>query len=155
MNKPSLTLLLALMAKSIAETCFVATLALAFFFKVFPPYFHGWGEATPTAIAGWVVDDGNPWERVRVQLYIDGNFVADGIANLSRRDVQDVGWSKDEWHGFAFAVPPLNRGFHEARVYALHTPINSPFQTQQLVGNSIFFTVDKTGTLTEIAQKTP
>jgi hypothetical protein len=155
MEKRKLTLFHTLVAKSIAETFFVAILALAFFFTAFPPYFRGWGEATPRAITGWVINGSKPWERVRVQLYIDGDFVADGIANLSRPDVQKAGWSKDQWHGFAFAAPPLSLGTHEARVYAIHSAGKSRHLTQQLVGDSMLFNVDEKGRLTEISRETP
>lgn len=152
MEKARLTLFHTLIAKSIAETCFVGILALMFFFSVFPPYFHGWGEATPTAIAGWVVDDNAPWERVRVQLYIDGHFVVNGIANLSRPDVLEAGWSKDEWHGFAFVLPRFSAGVHEARVYATTSRVKGFYQTQQLVGDAILFAVDETGKLTDLSK---
>jgi len=155
MEKTRLTLFHTLIAKSIAETCFVGILALVFFFSVFPPYFHGWGEATPTAIAGWVVDDNAPWERIRVQLYIDGHFVANGIANLSRPDVLEAGWSKDEWHGFAFVLPSMSAGVHEARVYATTGRVKGSHQTQQLVGDSILFAVDETGKLTDLTHSKP
>jgi hypothetical protein len=155
MENAKLTLFHTLIAKSIAETCFVAVLALSFFFTAFPPYFRGWVEATPEAIAGWIVNDRKPFEHVRVQLYIDGNFVADGIANQSRPDVQKAGWSKDQWHGFVFAVQPLRFGTHEARVYALVSTGKSPNQTQQLVGDPMHFTVDERGRLTEIPRETP
>jgi hypothetical protein len=151
MERARLTLFHTLIAKSLAETCFVGILALGFFVTVFPPHLRGWGEAAPTAIAGWVVDDGAPWERVGVQLYIDGHFVANGVANLSRRDVLEAGMSKDEWHGFAFALPSLGVGTHEARVYADHAGTKGSHKTQQLVGNAILFSVDKTGNLTDLS----
>ena len=155
MERARLTLFHTLIAKSLAETCFVGILALGFFVTVFPPHLRGWGEAAPTAIAGWVVDDSAPWERVGVQLYIDGHFVANGVANLSRRDVLEAGMSKDEWHGFAFALPSLGVGTHEARVYANHTGTKGSHKTQQLVGNAILFSVDKTGNVTDLSLAKP
>ena len=110
----------ALIAKSLAETILVGTLAVAFYLSAFPPTFHGWGEAWPHGIAGWVVNQAEPWERVEVQLFIDGKFVADSVASQSRPDVVVAGWARDEWHGYSFAAPPLSAGPHEARVYALH-----------------------------------
>lgn len=155
MERARLTLFHTLIAKSLAETCFVGILALGFFFTVFPPHLRGWGEAVPKAIAGWVVDDSAPWERVEVQLYIDGHFAANGVANLARRDVLEAGMSQDEWHGFAFALPSLDVGTHEARVYANHTGTKGPHKTQQLVGNAILFSVDKTGNVTDLSLTRP
>ena len=128
-----------LIAKSIIETIFVGTLALVVYVKLFPPTFHGWGEAVPASqsIAGWVVNDADPWGRVEVQLFVDGNFVGTQVAQLSRPDVMAAGWAKDEWHGYEFVVMGLSEGMHEARVYALHR--NGNRYTLQLLGNPITF----------------
>jgi hypothetical protein len=141
----------ALIAKSIAETLLVATLAVAFYFVTFPPYFHGWGELTPTAVSGWVVNQSAPSEPVVVQLFIDGTFVASGTANLPRPDVVEAGWSQDEWHGYSFAAPQLALGPHQAEVYALHASGGGLRQTLQLVGDPIGFVVDDSGTLSGVS----
>src|SRR5215213_8101154 len=111
-----------LIAKSIMETILVGTIAVVVYLQAFPPTFHGWGEAVAESqsISGWVVDDGNPWRRVEVQLFIDGKLVGTQVAHLSRPDVMAAGWGKDEWHGYNFVVNGLVAGTHEARVYALH-----------------------------------
>ena len=140
----------ALIAKSIAETILVAALAVGFYFTAFPPYFHGWGEASPHAISGWVVNQHVPWDRVEVQLFIDGKFVATGTANLSRPDVVAAGWAKDEWHGYSLAVPSLAPGVHEARVYALHASGYGIRQTLQLVGDPSPLRVDESGALHDL-----
>ena len=145
----------ALIAKSIAETILVATLAVAFYFTTFPPYFHGWGEATSHAISGWVVNQSSPSERVEVQLFIDEKFVANGTADLPRPDVVAAGWSKDERHGYTFEVAPLASGVHEARVYARHSSGRSVRQTLQLVGDPITFEVAENGTLRELSKRMP
>lgn len=150
MNKARLKLLYTLIAKSLADTLFVGTLALVFYFTAFPPHFYGSGEARSDGIGGWVVDDGRPWERVRVQLFVDGKFVADGVANISRQDVLAAGRAKDEWHGYAFKPPAINPGIHEARVYAIHESQDGLRQTLQLVGNPILFELDDKGILTEV-----
>jgi len=150
MNKARLRLLYTLIAKSLADTLFVGALALVFYFTAFPPNFYGWGEARFDGIAGWVVDDSRPWERVRVQLFVDGKFVADGVANISRPDVLAAGWAKDEWHGYAFKPIGINPGLHEARVYAIHASKDGLRQTLQLVGNPILFELDDKGILTEV-----
>jgi hypothetical protein len=153
MDKSGLKLFHILIAKSIVETLFVSILAVAFFFGTFPPYFHGWGEATPDAIAGWAVNNAAPWERVKVQLFIDGHFVASGVANLSRPDVMKAGWSRDEWHGYAFTVPTLTVGIHEASVYAIHESAGSKQKSLLLLGYPIRFAIDENGKLTDLVKR--
>jgi hypothetical protein len=136
-----------LIAKSIAETLLVATIAVFFYLTLFPPYFRGWGEATEHEIAGWAVNEAAPLERVEVQLFIDGKLVAGGLANHSRPDVLAAGWSTDEWHGYSFAVPPMATGEHVAQIYALHSNRDGTRRTLQLLGDSIRFRADEDGTL--------
>jgi hypothetical protein len=132
----------ALIAKSLAETILVGALAIGFYLSAFPPSFHGWGEATPHAISGWVVNARAPTERLSVQLFIDGIFVASSTANQSRPDIVVVGWAKDEWHGYTFDAPSVKAGRHTARVYALHASGGGMRQTLLLVGDPILFDVD-------------
>ncbi|MDQ2937189.1 MAG: hypothetical protein M3R67_06745 [Acidobacteriota bacterium] len=145
MKTPSTSLVHVLVGKSIVETLLVGALAVFTFLNVFPPYFHGWSELADTRIAGWVVNNASPWERVEVQLFIDGRFVADEIANESRPDVLAAGWSRDEWHGYAFPISSLNPGSHEARVYALHDSGGNLRKSLQLVGDPIRFAVETNG----------
>lgn len=128
-----------LIAKSILETIFVGTLAVVVYVKLFPPTFHGWGEAVveTQTISGWAVDDVNPWRRVEVQLFVDGKFMGTQVAQSARPDVVAAGWAKDEWHGYNFVVTGLSDGMHEARVYALHQ--SGKQYTLQLLGDPIRF----------------
>ena len=145
-----------LIAKSIAEAAFIAVLALVFYFTAFPPFYRGWGEATADArIAGWAVNEAAPWNRVEVYLFIDGNFVARGVANLSRPDVSASGYAKDEWHGYVFDLPPLEKGEHEARIYAIHESAEGARRTLQLLGNPIPFRLetDATGSRRVVTNK--
>jgi len=130
-----------LIAKSILETVLVGTIAVVVYLNAFPPAFHGWGEAVAgtKSIAGWVVSDTDPWRRVEVQLFIDGKLIGTQVAHLSRPDVVAAGWSKDEWHGYSFAVTDLNPGMHEARVYAVHSSRDGARYTLQLLGDPIKF----------------
>ena len=148
MKKPSSQLVNVLIAKSIIETILVGAIALAVYMNAFPPTFHGWGEAVAASqsIAGWVVNDADPWQRVEVQLFIDGKLVGTQVAHFSRPDVLADGWSKDEWHGYNFVVPGLPAGVHEARVYALHQSRNGGRYTLQLSGDPIRFEVKMDGT---------
>jgi hypothetical protein len=131
-----------LIAKSILETIFVGALAVIVYTKLFPPTFHGWGEAVVEArsISGWVVDDADPWRRIEVQLFVDGKLVGTQVAQQSRPDVMAAGWSRDEWHGYNFVVNGLTAGAHEARVYALHR-WGDRF-TLRMLGDPIRFEVD-------------
>lgn len=144
----------ALIAKSIAETILVATLAIVFYLSAFPPTFHGWAEVPQHAISGWVVNQAAPWERIEVQLFIDGKFVATTTANQSRPDVVGAGWAKDEWHGYSFA-PVLETGGHHAYVYALHSSAGGVRQTLQLVGDPISFWVDENGDFATSSEHRP
>lgn len=147
MKLPSTRLIHVLIGKSIVETLLVGTLAVFTFLTVLPPYFHGWSEVTDTGISGWVVNNAAPWERVEVQLFLDGQLVANRVANESRPDVFAAGWSKDEWHGYTFPSMPVHPGLHEARVYAVHSSGHGIRKTLQLVGDPIRFSVDTHGKL--------
>ncbi len=150
MKTPSTTLLHVIIGKSIVETLLVGALAVFTFLNVVPPFFHGWGELADTRISGWVVNNAAPWDRVQVQLFIDGEFVANGVANESRPDVFAAGWSRDEWHGYAFAISSLKPGSHEARVYALHVSGGGLRKSLQLVGDPIWFSVETNGTVQKL-----
>src|SRR5882762_9463424 len=123
MKNPSSRLVHVLIGKSILEVLVVGALAVVTFVTVLPPFFHGWSEVTETGISGWAVNNASPWERVEVQLFVDGRFFAEGIANQYRPDVSAAGWAKDPWHGYCFVLTSLAvgefKGLHEARVYAL------------------------------------
>ena len=132
-----------LISKSIIEAMLVAVLALTFYFTAFPPYYRGWGEVTAgQRIAGWAVNEAAPWDRVEVYLFIDGRFISSRTANLSRQDVLRAGYARDEWHGYAFDLPPLEKGEHEAHVYAIHKSAGGARQTLQLLGKPIRLSVE-------------
>jgi len=130
-----------LLGKSILETIFVGVLAVVVWTNAFPPTFHGWGEVIgSTAIAGWAVNNAAPYERLEVQLFIDGKLYDSQVAQLSRPDAVNRGWAKDEWHGYNFALQRLAPGNHEARVYALHRTGNR--MTLTMLGDPIRLQVD-------------
>jgi hypothetical protein len=147
MKKPSSKLVNLLIGKSLLETLLVSAVAVSVYLSAFPPTFHGWGEAVPVSrsIAGWAVNDASPWERVEVQLFIDGRFVGTQFASLSRPDVLAARWSRDEWHGYNFALTALSTGAHEARVFAVHQSGSGARYTLQLLGNPIEFVVEANG----------
>ena len=131
-----------LLAKSIIETIFVGALAVVVYTKLFPPTFHGWGEAVAESrsISGWAVDNADPWRRIEVQLFVDGKLMGTQVAQLSRPDVVAAGWAKDEWHGYSFVMNGLGVGMHEARAYALHK--SGERYTLRMLGDPIRFEVD-------------
>ena len=151
MKTPSTSLVHVLVGKSIAEALLVGALAVFTFITVLPPYFHGWGEVTETGISGWAVNNAAPWNRVEVQLFVDGRFMAQGVASGFRPDVLSAGWSRDEWHGYTFPLKGLSAGPHEARVYALHGSGDGARKTLQLLGNAIPFSVDSNGKLVRMS----
>src|ERR1043166_3055401 len=150
MNMPSSRLVHLLIGKSILETLLVGGLAVFSFMTILPPYFHGWGEVTTTGISGWVVNNGDPWERVEVQIFIDGKFAGEGIANQPRPDVTAAGWARDPWHGYTFSVSSLGPRYHEASVYAVHDSGAGARKSLQLVGDRILFFVDGNGKLSKL-----
>ncbi|MDQ5846641.1 MAG: hypothetical protein M3539_15250 [Acidobacteriota bacterium] len=153
MLSPSVKLVHLLIGKSILETLLVGTLAVFSFLSIFPPNFHGWGEVTSNRITGWAVNNAAPWDRVEVQVFVDGRFVVHGVANLSRPDVRAAGWARDEWHGYAFHIGVQSPGPHEARVYALHDSGDGKRKSLQLLGDPIPFLVDDGGNLQTIQKK--
>jgi hypothetical protein len=136
-----------LIAKSVLDTVLVGTIAVVVYLNAFPPTFHGWGEAVSRdrSISGWVVNDAVPWQRVEVQLFIDGKLAGTQVAQLSRPDVAAAGWTKDAWHGYSFIVSDLSAGMHQARVYAVHASGNVGRYTLQLLGDPIKFEVSEDG----------
>ena len=131
-----------LIGKSIIEALLISTLAVVTFIVVFPPHFHGWGEVTDQAIAGWAVNNVEPYQRVPVQLFINGEFVAAAVADLSRPDVSAAGWARDPWHGYMYRLPTLPAGRHEARIYAAHDSGDGKRKSLQLLGDPLTFTID-------------
>ena len=145
MKNPRSQLINLLIGKSILETLLAGAIAVVVFLNVFPPTFKGWGEAVAEtrSIAGWAVNNAEPWARVEVQLFIDGKLYGAQVAGLSRPDVMAAGWSKDEWHGYRFDLSGLPPGSHEARVYALNR--SGDRFTLQLLGDPVTFVVSGDG----------
>jgi len=134
----------ALIGKSVLETLFIGAVAIWFFFSAFPPYFRGRSEVAATNIAGWATNQAAPYERVQVQLFIDGVFVGTTFANQSRPDVREDGWAADNWHGYTFPIMGLAPGLHEARSYAVYSVDNSR-QAMQLLGEPLDFVIQESG----------
>lgn len=118
-------------------------LALAAFVTLFPPQFRGWYEqvAGRGEIGGWIVNERDSGERVRVRLYLDGRFVAETRAELPRPDVVAAGFAQDERCGYQFLLPELAPGVYEARVYAVHKVAGDRVRTLQPTGQPVEMTI--------------
>ncbi len=122
-------------------------------YSSFPPHFRGFGEVTRRGeVAGWAVDASRPGERVEVALYVDGRFVAHGVASLPRPDVVAAGRATDPACGYRFPLPPLAEGPHEARVYALHAPGPAHLRTLKQLGDPLRFDAGADGRATTPAR---
>lgn len=131
-----------LIAKSIIEALFVAMVAVGFYYTAFSPHFRGWSDvADARQVNGWAVNEAAPGVAVEVQVYIDGRFVADQLANRSRPDVLAAGRTTTELCGFQLDTPPLGVGEHEARVYAVQASEGGARRTLQQVGLPLRFRV--------------
>lgn len=109
-------------------------------YSSFPPHFRGFGEVTRRGeVAGWAVDASRPGGRVEVELYVDGRFVAHGVATLPRPDVVAAGRASDPDCGYRLPLPALAAGTHEARVYALHAPGPARLRTLKQLGDPLRF----------------
>jgi hypothetical protein len=115
----------------------------------FPPHFRGFGEVTRGGeVAGWAVDASRPSARVEVELYVDGRFVAHGVAALPRPDVVAAGRATDPDCGYRFPLPALAPGAHEARIYALHAPGPEDLRTLRQLGDPLRFDAGADGRAT-------
>ena len=139
-----------LIVKSIIEALLVGALAIGFYLTAFNPFFRGTvDEANEREVYGWVLNEREPGLRVEVQLYIDGRFAASRVADLARPDVVAAGLARDERHGFSFDTPLLDRGEHEARVYAAHESGRGARRTLRLIGKPVRFRVETSAAQTQ------
>jgi hypothetical protein len=110
----------ALLFKGAFDLLFVLALAGATFYSAFKPTFRGALErADARTVEGWVFDRTAPDRAVEVQLYVDGELVANGRADRSRPEVRAAGLAPHERVGFLFLLDPPVKGHAVARVYAV------------------------------------
>lgn len=127
--------------KAFVELLFVAGLAVGLHYLSFNPHFRGWSEMHGAEVSGWAINEAAPQSRVEVQLYVDGRFVADALADKSRPDVVAAGRARDEWNGFRFELPALSEGEHEARVYVVQESGGGTLRTLRQLGKPLRFRV--------------
>ena len=127
-------------AKLALDLLFVAALAVYTHAVAFHPFFSGsLDHADSQSVRGWVVDRADTGAAVEVQLYVDGRFVADGVADQPRPDVSEKGYAPDERHGFVFHLEPELYGEHQVRVYAVHSSRGGTRRTLQQIGHPLSF----------------
>jgi hypothetical protein len=132
-----------LISKSMAEALLITAVAVGFYFATTNPNLHGvLDNADETWVTGWAVDEASPASRIEVQLFVDGAFALAGTANQYRPDVHETKRADDDWHGFAFRLPKLKPGDHQARVYAVHSNGAGARLTLQLIGKPYNFRVE-------------
>jgi hypothetical protein len=91
-------------------------------------------------VRGWVVDRAEPERAVEVQLYVDGRFVAAGVADRPRGEVSAGASARDEGGGgFVFEFDTLPAGEHEARAYAVRASRGGARRTLQQIGDPLRF----------------
>jgi hypothetical protein len=131
-----------LIAKSVVEALFLAVVAVGFYYTSFSPHFRGWSDvADAKRVAGWAFNEAAPDGPVEVQVYIDGRFAGDTLANRPRPDVLKAGRSTTALCGFEFETPPLPAGEHEARAYAVHASAGGTRRTLQQIGLPLRFRI--------------
>ena len=129
-----------LLAKLTLDLAFVAALAVYTHAVAFRPFYTGSLDyADSKNVRGWVVDRSEPASAVEVQLYIDGNFAAAGLADQPRADVAEKGYAPDERHGFVFRLEHELYGEHQVRVYAVHSSRGGTRRTLQQIGRPLNF----------------
>jgi len=127
-----------LLAKLTLDLLFVAALAVYTQAVAFHPFFSGSLDyADAESVRGWVVDRAASEMAVEVQLYVDGRFVADRLADEPRPDVSAKGFAPGERHGFVFRLAPPLAGEHEVRVYAVHASASGTRRTLQQIGKTL------------------
>lgn len=90
------------------------------------PAYEGILQGVGNGVAlGWAADSTRPDERVTVALVVDGEIVAEGVANLPRPDLADMALG-DGAHGFQIELPERLQAPARHRIVALAGPEQAP-----------------------------
>ena len=76
---------------------------------------------------GWATDRTNPQARVGVALVVDGEIVAEGVADVPRPDLADIALG-DGAHGFLIELPEHLQTPARRRIVALAGPEQTPLK---------------------------
>jgi hypothetical protein len=129
-----------LAVKSIVEVLIVSVVGVVFYLSTFNAGVRGALDvANKDEVAGWAMDLRSGSVAVPVQLFIDGQFAGATESVRPRPDIVAAGLARESTHGFSFAVPPLEKGWHEAIVYAVFVRSDKGTVTLSPVGKPIRF----------------
>lgn len=93
-----------------------------------PPAYEGILQGVGNGVAlGWAADRGDPQARVRVAVVVDGEIVAEGVADVPRPDLADMALG-DGAHGFLIELPAHLQTPARRRIVALAGPEQVPLQ---------------------------
>ena len=125
-GKVAAQLLAAVSIKTLVELAFVLALVSFAATRAFHPFQRGALDAIgPDRIAGWAYDPTDASAALRVQLFVDGVFVAETLASEVRHDLVSAGAADKPEHGFTFSMfrSKLAPGQHFAQVYAVRSSV--------------------------------
>lgn len=128
-----------LLVKAACDLTFVAALVIAFLLTVFDMSLDGRFEVTNGYVTGQIraARGGEPLE---LQLFVNGKFIAHQVADCGAAKA-DAGHAANEPCRFRFPLPELERGEHEARIYAMNGETGGVRRAMQLVGAPQRFTL--------------
>jgi hypothetical protein len=90
------------------------------------PAYEGILQGVGNGVAlGWAADRGHPEARVPVALVVDGEIVAEGVADVPRPDLADMALG-DGAHGFLIELPERLQTPARRRIVALAGPERTP-----------------------------
>jgi hypothetical protein len=91
-----------------------------------PPAYEGILQGVGNGVAlGWAADRTNPEARVPVALVVDGEIVAEGVADVARPDLAEMGLG-DGAHGFLIELPEHLQTPARRRIVALAGEARTP-----------------------------
>ena len=72
-------------------------------------------------LTGWALDWDAPFTPLQINVYLDGNLVLQGKADVQRTDLnQNIAGDVGDYHGFNLWIPTDKTGEHSYSVYAIN-----------------------------------
>ena len=137
-------ILTAVSLKTVIELVFVGVLVAYAATHVFHPFQRGALDIIgPDRITGWVYDPTDSDKSLRVQLFIDGVFVAESDASEVRTDLVAAGVSNQPEHGFSFDLrrAGVSSGSRYAQVYAVRSSLGASLSLVPILKEPVQFLV--------------